>query len=192
MEQYPNQAEIEFLTLAYNKFYDIYEEIITEDKFWEKSQVYRLNRIKNAFSIYGEVQSYEPIKWVLNYMEKSRPPMESVIAKDLFKCIRNILIHFPFFDSWDNVYVTKNLINWERPGQSIDKFLEKYVGHSVVKYRYWEAEKKQMTYLSIRFPVEYNLDSKIYLKEFLTEKEGVKFSLILMKKVMDTYVESVN
>lgn len=124
MEQYPNQAEIEFLTLAYNKFYDIYEEIITEDKFWEKSQVYRLNRIKNAFSIYGEVQSYEPIKWVLNYMEKSRPPMESVIAKDLFKCIRNILIHFPFFDSWDNVYVTKNLINWERPGQSIDKFLK--------------------------------------------------------------------
>lgn len=61
-----------------------------------------------------------------------------------------------------------------------------------MKYRYWEAEKKQMTYLSIRFPVEYNLDSKIYLKEFLTEKEGVKFSLILMKKVMDTYVESVN
>lgn len=192
MERYPNQAEIEFLTLAYNKFYDIYEEIIIEDKFWEKSQIDRLNRIKNAFSIYGEVQSYEPIKWILNYMEKSRPPMESVIAKDLFKCIRNILIHFPFFDSWDEVYVTKNLINWERSGQSIDKFLKKYVGHSVVKYRYWEAEKKQMTYLSIRFPVEYNLDSKIYLNEFLTEKEGVKFSLILMKKVMDTCVESVN
>lgn len=49
-----------------------------------------------------------------------------------------------------------------------------------------------MTYLSIRFPVEYNLDSKIYLKEFLTEKEGVKFSLILMKKIMDTCVESIN
>lgn len=100
-----------------------------------------MNRIKNAFSIYGEVQSYEPTKWILNYMEKSRPPMESVIAKDLFKWIRNILIHFPFFDSWDNVYVTKNLINWEHPGQSIDKFLKKYVGHSVVKYRYWEAKK---------------------------------------------------
>jgi len=45
-----------------------------------------------------------------------------------------------------------------------------------------------MTYLSIKFPKKYD-DSKIYLKEFLTEKEGLKFSFILMKQIIDTQVE---
>lgn len=42
-----------------------------------------------------------------------------------------------------------------------------------------------MTYLSISFPKTYD-DNKIYLKDILTEKDGVKFSLILMKKIIDT------
>lgn len=36
----PNKAEIEFLTIAYNKFYDIFEEII-DDGFWDKNAYYR-------------------------------------------------------------------------------------------------------------------------------------------------------
>lgn len=51
--------------------------------------------------------------------------------------------------------------------------------------------KKRMTYLSINFPKEYEEDTKIFLKDFLNEKEGVKFSFILMRKILDTQVEEI-
>jgi len=73
--------------------------------------------------------------------------------------------------------------------RSIDKFLNKYKGKETVKYRFWEVQKKRMTYLSINFPKKYEENTKIYLKEILSEKEGVKFSFILMKKILDTQVE---
>jgi hypothetical protein len=76
-------------------------------------------------------------------------------------------------------------------GQSIDRFLVKYEGHKTIKYRFWEAYKKRMTYLSINFPEKYDDTTKIYLKDFLTEKEGIKFSFILMRQIIDTQVEEV-
>jgi len=58
-----------------------------------------------------------------------------------------------------------------------------------VKFRFWESNKNGMTYLSINFPQEYDNESKIYLKDLITEKEGIKFSFILMRKIIDTQVE---
>jgi hypothetical protein len=43
------------------------------------------------------------------------------------------------------------------------------------KYRFREEEKKVMTYMVIRFPPKYR-DNKLYLKDILNEKDGVKFS----------------
>jgi len=117
--------------------------------------------------------------------------MEAEIGSELFKFIRNVINHFPFYDRWDDVWINKSIINWYREGQTIDKFLEKYKGHQIVKYRFWEADKKRMTYLSINFPDQYNDIVKIYLKDFLTEKEGIKFSFILMRQIIDTQVESI-
>ena len=47
-----------------------------------------------------------------------------------------------------------------------------------------------MTYLAIAFPKEYSDDSKIYLKDIISENKGVKFSFILMRNILDTQVES--
>ena len=62
---------------------------------------------------------------------------------------------------------------------------------------YWErngreVNKKRMTYLSIHFPKHYEDDTKIYLKDLLSEREGVTFAFILMKEVLDTQVMSVD
>jgi hypothetical protein len=46
-----------------------------------------------------------------------------------------------------------------------------------------------MTYLSVNFPKKYLEDNKIYLKEILSEQEGVKFSFILMRKILDSQIE---
>jgi len=57
----PNKAEKEFLQLAYNKFYDIFEEIMA-DSFWRKRKSYRFSKVKDGFSVYAELLNYEPLK----------------------------------------------------------------------------------------------------------------------------------
>jgi hypothetical protein len=185
----PNDSEKEFLNLAYNRFYDIFEEMM-DDSFFERDARLRFCRIKDGVAVYAELLNYEPIKWVIKHLETHRPPMESVIGSKLFKFVRNIIAHFPFYETWNDVYITKSLINWQREGQFIDKFLTDYQGRTEIKYRFWEPDKRQITYLSINFPLKYD-DSKIYLKDMLTEKEGVKFSFVLMKQILDTQVENM-
>lgn len=189
MEMRPNKSEELFLTLGYNRFYDLFEEMI-KDNFWEKEDWYRFNKVSNIFSVYSELLTYEPFKHVLDTVKKQRPSMESEIGGSLFKFVRNVLAHFPVFETWDDVWVSKVLVNWQREGLTIDRFLKKYSGHAEVKYRFWEAEKKKMTYMSIRFPKEYG-DDKVYLKDMIAEKDGVKFALIMMRQILNTQVESV-
>ncbi len=185
----PSLAEKELLTLAYNRFYDLFDEIMA-DSFWEKEDYYRFSRIKDIFSIYAEILNYPPIRWVIDYLKKDRPPMEAEIGSEFFAFIRNVMVHFPFFQRWEEVWINKTIVNWHKEGQSIDKFLTKYQGHEPVKYRFWEAEKKKMNYMSVNFPAAYTSGSKIFLKDILSEKDGVKFSVILMKRILGTQVES--
>ena len=116
--------------------------------------------------------------------------MEAEIGGELFKFVRNLLAHFPLFATWDEVWINKALVNWNKKGRSVDRFLNKYQGKSEVKYRFWEEKKKQMTYLSINFPSTYG-DDKIYLKDIITEKDGVKFSFIMMRNILNTQVEEI-
>ena len=189
LEKRPTKTEELFLTLGYNRFYDLYDEIIRDD-FWEKEKWYRFSKVSNIFSVYAELLAYEPFQFVLEEIKKQRPPMESEIGGPLFKFVRNVLAHFPVFETWNEVWVSKELVNWQKEGLTIDRFLKKYAGHKEVKYRFWEPKKKEMTYLSISFPKEYE-NNKIFLKDMITEKEGVKFSLIMMRQILNTQVESV-
>jgi len=138
----PNESELAFLTLSYNRFYDIFEEAIN-DSFWEKDEWYRFSKVKEGFAVYSELLNYEPIKWIVENIKKSRPPMEAEIGSELFKFIRNIITHFPFFNSWNDVWVNKSIINWYKKEQSIDKFIKKYLWREPVKYRFWKKTKRK-------------------------------------------------
>jgi len=190
MKKKPNDAEELFLTLAYNRFYDLFEEVM-DDNFWELDDWQRFSKISQGFALYTEVLNYEPMEYVIEAIKVKRPPMEAEIGSNLFKFIRNVLTHFPFFATWEEVWINKPLINWNKEGQSIDKFLTKHHGTSEVKYRFWEEDKKQMTYMSINFPKSYS-DQKIYLKDIISEKDGVKFSFIMMRNILNTQVEEIN
>lgn len=183
------KAEELFLQISYNKFFDISDEIYSPD-FWKQASQYRLSKISQAFSIYGEILTYEPIKGVLNWMSKYRPPMESEISSSLFKFIRNILAHFPFYDSWNEIWISKDLVNWRNQGQSIDRFLVKFSGLPDIEYRFKENSKRDFTFITISFPQKYDLE-KIYLKDIIKEEEGVKFALVMMRKVLNTQIESI-
>jgi hypothetical protein len=185
----PNQAEIEYLTLAYNKFYDIFDEILDDD-FWDRDKYYRFSKLGNAFSIYAELLQYEPLKAVIELLRERRPPMEAEVGSAVFKVVRNILAHFPVFETWEDVYVRRSLVNWNRPGKTIDKFYNKYEGHDPVKYRFRHPDIKKMTYVSINFPTNYMADEKIWLKDLISEREGTTFSMIFMRRIIDTQVNS--
>ena len=179
----PTPEEVEFLNKAYNSFFYIFDEV-HEESFWLKSPYYRLSRIRDAFLIYSELLEYEPIEWIIGIVKKVGPPIEGELSKDFFLFIRNLLIHFPLFMEWDSVEFNKSLINWSKPNRSIDKFLTKYTGHHEVKYRTWNQEKNEMTYTSINFPKNYHDNSVFFLRDIITEKEGAKFSLSLMKSIL--------
>lgn len=182
-------AEEQFLNLSYNKFFDICSEVYTQE-FWEQTPQYRLIKISQAFSVYSEILNHEPFKGVLNWLSKYRPPMESEISGLLFKFIRNVLAHFPFYDTWDEVWICKDLVNWRHPNQSIDKFLEKFAGKPEIKYRFKEKSKTGFTYVTINFPKTYG-EEKIYLKDMIKEEEGAKFALVMMIRVLNTQIESI-
>lgn len=192
----PNKKERMVLNLFYNRFYDLYEEI-SRDDFFNESADYRFYKIKEIFSVYKELSGYEPIKYYLRYIKSgARPPLEGIIAEDLFSFIRNVLLHFPIFTAWDDVYITKNLATWNREG-TIHNFLLKSTKIKIdqrgtVKYRIWENSKKKMTYIKINFPEKYDGDFKIYLKDIINEKEGIKLCIALMKKILDVQVEGNN
>ncbi|KAI4446062.1 hypothetical protein C823_000579 [Eubacterium plexicaudatum ASF492] len=77
--------------------------------------------MREAFSIYKELLSYEPIKSYLEWMKRGgRPPLEGIIADGLFSFIRNLLLHFPIFKTWDEVYVNKNLATWSKKDKLIN------------------------------------------------------------------------
>jgi hypothetical protein len=135
--------------------------------------------------------NYEPIRYFLEQMKTHRPPSESEIATRLFKFIRNIFAHFPFFDQWNDVFINKKLANWDREGDSIDKFLLSCNDKEHVKYRIWNGEKKTMTYLEVNFPNDYKDGEDVYLKDILHEKDGVQFAFVLMKRVLMSQVETI-
>ena len=191
--QKPTEKELTALNLFYNRFYDLYDEIVN-DVFLEQDADIRFYKLREAFSIYKELLSYEPIKEYIQWMKKGgRPPLEGIIADDLISFIRNLLLHFPIFKTWDEVYINSNLATWSKSGQ-IDKFLKKCVnikisGEGKLHYRIWEYSKKKMTYFSINFPEEYG-EKNIYLKDIISEEVGMKFCMALMRKVLDIQVEN--
>lgn len=189
----PNDQEKEVLLLFYNRFYELFDEILNDD-FFEKDATERFYKLRESFSVYKELLSYEPIKEYLKWMEKGgRPILEGIIADDLFSFIRNLLLHFPIFDKWDDVYITKNLATWSKSGQ-IDKFLNKCIkikidGKGTVKYRIWEEKKQKMTYFNVNFPEKYD-NENIYLKDIIAEEVGIKFCVALMREVLDKQIEN--
>jgi hypothetical protein len=186
-ETKPNKSELLFLTLAYNRFYDLQEEFFSAE-FWRLSGFHRLSKIKDIFSIYSEILDYEPVKWTIEQTKASRPPGEAELAEQYFKFVRNLISHFPLFESWDEIWFNRPLVNWSSEGKTIDRFIKGNLGKPEVKYRIWEESKKEFTFVTLSFPSKYEED-KIHLKSMISEKEGVKFALVLMRKVIDTQVE---
>lgn len=188
----PNEKEQFALSLFYNRFYDLYDELSQEEFFNEKPE-YRFYKVREIFSVYKELLGYGPIQHYIQYVKNGgRPPLDGLVINDLFSFVRNLFLHFPIFDDWSSVYISKDLATWNKSG-TIHKFLSKSSqikidDTGIIKYRIWEKSKKLMTYIQIHLPEEYGDKNKIFLKDIISEKEGMKLCISFMKQILDTQI----
>lgn len=95
---------------------------------------------------------------------------DNEIKIETFDFIRNILIHFPIFESWDDIYISKELLGWNKPyNGSIVKYFKKNSGKTFTyriflnEYDEW-VEKHTIT---VTIP-ELKDNTKIFLKDILS------------------------
>ena len=96
-----------------------------------------------------------------------------------FKMIRNVLNHFPIFNSWEEIYISRELVNWNNPKYS--QILDYFDEENEMSYRIylnenneWIEKKK----IDIKVPKleQYN---KIYLKDIISLDDVIwTFSVI--------------
>lgn len=96
-----------------------------------------------------------------------------------FKMIRNVLNHFPIFYSWEEIYISRELVNWNNPKYS--QILDYFDEEKEMSYRIylnenneWIEKKK----IDIKVPKlgQYN---KIYLKDIISLDDVIwTFSVI--------------
>ena len=180
-----------FFDLAYNRFFDLYSEI-DSSTFWKRDGLYRLHRLKDVFAVYAELSNHRAIKYILEQNEAGLRPSEQADCHRLLKAIRNLLSHFPLFESWDEIWFNKELITWEGEKGSINSLFSVVRPVPIVKYRFLDGSIQKLVYVSVSFPSNYAANEKIFLSEILTEREGSRFSIRLMLSVLIKNVENPN
>ena len=96
-----------------------------------------------------------------------------------FKMIRNVLNHFPIFNSWEEIYISRELVNWNNPKYS--QILDYFDEEKEMSYRIylnenneWIEKKK----IDIKVP-KLEQCNKIYLKDIISLDDVIwTFSVI--------------
>lgn len=131
--------------------------------------------IKSLASLTSELLEVEEInKKMIEKAKSSEINGDNVEDKfATFKMIRNVINHFPIFDTWDEIYISKDLIGWNNPKNSqIEKFFktEKCMSYRIYLNEddKWVEKKK----IDIKVPClgKYN---KIYLKDILSIDDAI-------------------
>jgi len=142
---------------------------------YEHNNNKKFQLIKSIASITSELLDTAEInEKMIEIAEISKINGDNVKDKfETFKMIRNVLNHFPIFDSWDEIYVSSELINWNNPKYS--KILEYFKTEKEMSYRIyllegdeWVEKKK----IDIKVPQlgKYN---KIYLKDIISLEDVI-------------------
>ena len=137
--------------------------------------------VNSVASITSELLDSDEInKKMIEIAKSSEVNGDSIEDKfNTFKMIRNVLNHFPIFNSWEEIYVSSDLVNWNNPKYS--QILDYFKNEKEMSYRIylnenneWIEKKK----IDIKVPKlgKYN---KIYLKDIISLDDVIwTFSVI--------------
>lgn len=139
--------------------------------------------IKDLSSLTAEVLKKKDIQVKMKEVAESSEVDENSTNIDdkfnTFKMIRNVINHFPIFKSWDEVYISKDLLTWNGSrGDQIETYFKKEREFSYVIYLNEDGKWVPKKTIDIRTPKlgKYN---KIYLKDILSLDDALwTFSII--------------
>lgn len=101
-----------------------------------------------------------------------------------FSMIRNLLVHFPMFEAWENIFITKTLLNWgsgsnNRAGSIENYFLKnsgKTLEFSIYTRSDYQFDKTRYFKISVPHIKKYK---PCYIKDFLPLDDALwLFSLV--------------
>lgn len=100
---------------------------------------------------------------------------DNEIKIETFDFIRNILIHFPIFETWKEICISKKLLNWNRPyNGKIEKFLVNNLNKTFT-YRIFLNENNEWVEkktITVTVP-ELNDKNKIFLNDIITLEDAI-------------------
>lgn len=171
--------KVQLATNIRNKFRNVYDVLYcmnSEDKF---KILKELSQLINEFLSDDDINK-KFIELANNSTVEENSTNNELKVK-VFEVIRNILIHFPIFEKWDEVFLTKNLLKWnDSKGKTILRFFEKNE-NSEIEYIIYTKEGDGF---SPTHPIKMKIipldDNKpIFLKDMITEDEVIwTFALI--------------
>lgn len=131
--------------------------------------------IKSLASLTSELLEVEEInKKMMEIAKSSEINGDNIEDKfNTFKMIRNVVNHFPIFNTWDEIYISRDLINWNDPKNSqIEKFFKTEKCMSYIIYLNEDGKWVEKKKIDIKVPClgKYN---KIYLKDILSIDDAI-------------------
>ncbi|MBG6233502.1 hypothetical protein IWX76_000057 [Pedobacter sp. CAN_A7] len=169
----------DFLIKAFERFLTIQEKIKDDSV----SPAIKLLCLKEIFAIFSEIEQFSDVSATFQ-------PTNIIVPVFAFVTfLRNVLLHFPIYNSWNDIQISADLANDLSPnhkGSSISKYLNANVG----------MQDLDMTLVTefgelpatLRFSAIKNPVDLIFLKDIITEDEVVNVLLGILLFVYTTKV----
>lgn len=182
-----NEHEAMFVSMAMQRFHELIEKLNTG----EMSPEYRLFYIKELYSIFAELDN---IPFIKKYKADPPPTQEKIdTIKGLdqtVKFVRNVLLHFPLFNTWDEIWISKTFAKAliespfknrkNKPKGEIFRYLENEFQLLGNTFKFRDPQSNEEKICLIKRPINVGMDEKIYLKDILSEDQGA-FTLLSLK-----------
>lgn len=165
-----SEAEKSFLSLLNEKMNILYG-IILYDRYPNKNTQENFDLLKSIAYLSGEVfdkkENDNGFKVLLQTSAKDSEHYQEKF--DTFRMLRNLLVHFPIFDSWDDIYISRELLRWNGQHGMIEKYFEKNQGKTLsfsvyTRHDYFYDNSNEF---SISIP-RLKDKTKVYLKDMLS------------------------
>lgn len=152
---------------------EAYDIILNYD--YENSEKRKFEIIKDLSSLTSEILKDKSINEKMKRVAESSPINGDNIDEkfNTFKMIRNVINHFPLFDSWDEVFISNDLLEWNNSGgDQIKSYFKKEKEFSYIIYLNKNDEWVPSQTINIRTP-KLGKNNKIYLKDILSLDEAL-------------------
>jgi len=184
-----NAYQIKFIEMAFarlNELEGINANILTPEL--------RLLYIKELYGIFSELNK---IKFIRTY-PNGNPNEETLIIlqnlKSTVSFVRNVLLHFPLFKTWNDIWISKDFAKFMNDEPTHKKFTNSKNYGTIYHYLTTAQNKeslsfkldmkdKSTTIFTINYPNVTSDEEKIYLKDILTEEDGVIAILNVMNHI---------